>query len=144
MRIVHELLPDRPIDDLSKSSFRALHEAAEDLRIDYFVGGATAGNQDRLYEQEQALLETFEFDTDLAGAALLGMDAARLARGSKEVLGQLSTILDDEIRYGLLLEHMTFGDRQAMRDGFADPGRVRDRMAAFRGELQRGVSDPSE
>jgi predicted nucleotidyltransferase len=37
-----------------------------------------AGNSDRLYDQEQALLETVEFDLELAGAELLGRDVARI------------------------------------------------------------------
>jgi predicted nucleotidyltransferase len=37
-----------------------------------------AGNFDRLYDQESALLEAVEFDLELAGAQLLGRDVARI------------------------------------------------------------------
>jgi len=37
-----------------------------------------AGNFDRLYDQESALLEAVEFDLELAGAELLGRDVARI------------------------------------------------------------------
>ena len=37
-----------------------------------------AGNCDRLYDQEPALLEAVEFDLELAGAQLLGRDVARI------------------------------------------------------------------
>lgn len=37
-----------------------------------------AGNFDRLYDQEPALLEAVEFDLELAGAELLGRDVARI------------------------------------------------------------------
>ena len=39
---------------------------------------ADAGNFDRLYDQESALLEAVEFDLELAGAELLGRDVARI------------------------------------------------------------------
>jgi predicted nucleotidyltransferase len=37
-----------------------------------------AGNFDRLYDQESALLEAVDFDLELAGADLLGRDVARI------------------------------------------------------------------
>jgi predicted nucleotidyltransferase len=39
----------------------------------------SAGNLDRLYDQEIELLEAVEYDLTLAGARLLGRDAARIA-----------------------------------------------------------------
>lgn len=40
---------------------------------------AAAGNTDRLYDVELALLEAADYDPDIAGACLLGKDVARLA-----------------------------------------------------------------
>ncbi|HWZ42830.1 MAG TPA: nucleotidyl transferase AbiEii/AbiGii toxin family protein [Candidatus Saccharimonadales bacterium] len=40
---------------------------------------AVSGNEERLYTDEVATLERLDFDLDLAGARLLGTDAARLA-----------------------------------------------------------------
>lgn len=40
-----------------------------------------AGNFDRLYDQELALLEAVEFDLELAAAELLGRDVARICPG---------------------------------------------------------------
>jgi len=45
-----------------------------------------AGITDRLYDQEMALLEEYEFDTRLTGADLLGQDAAQLCRQSTREL----------------------------------------------------------
>ena len=42
---------------------------------------AAAGNLDRLYETEPELLRAVEFDPDLAGAILLGKDAAAFLDG---------------------------------------------------------------
>jgi predicted nucleotidyltransferase len=43
---------------------------------------ADAGNFDRLYETESALLQATDFDPELAGAMLLGKDAAAVCRSS--------------------------------------------------------------
>jgi predicted nucleotidyltransferase len=52
-----------------------------------------AGNFDRLYDQELALLEAVEFDLELAGAELLGRDVARIctAPGSEQARAWLTS-----------------------------------------------------
>jgi predicted nucleotidyltransferase len=54
---------------------------------------ATAGNMDRLYDEEAGLLEMAGHDPDLAGAALLGKDAAMLC--SPGTAQQVRVILAD-------------------------------------------------
>lgn len=95
----------------------------------------TAGNQDRLFRQEAGLLEKYDFDLDIAAAALLARDAAALARGAEAVTKQLVVILGDERVFSLLLDHMAFGDRQAVAGDSMDPRRVHPRMQAFRAEF---------
>ncbi|WP_181925870.1 nucleotidyl transferase AbiEii/AbiGii toxin family protein [Cupriavidus taiwanensis] len=94
-----------------------------------------AGNQDRLYQQEAALLEQYGFDLDIAAAALLARDAAVLARGDDAVTRQLVAVLGDDIVFSRLLEHMAFGDHQSVHGDSLDPKRVYPRMRAFRGEF---------
>ncbi len=53
-----------------------------------------AGNFDRLYEEEQDLLQEENFDTRLAGIRLLGRDMARIA--DPDTLRTVRTILDSE------------------------------------------------
>ncbi len=51
-----------------------------------------AGNEDRLFEEHLPILEAEEFDFELAGAVLLGLDAGSLvSAGTRE---QLQDILD--------------------------------------------------
>jgi predicted nucleotidyltransferase len=79
--------------------------------------------------------EAFDFDMDIAAAALLTRDAAALARGSEAVTTQITAILADERVFRLLCEHMAFGDRQAVPGDSMDPRRVHARMEAFRAEF---------
>lgn len=65
---------------------------------------AAAGNLDRLYETEPELLRAVEFDPDLAGAILLGKDAAAVCGGAaaKVIVGlfanpRLKSILMDQL-----------------------------------------------
>lgn len=95
----------------------------------------SAGNQDRLFGQEADLLERYDFDIDIAAAALLARDAAALALGAEAVTKQLVTILGDERVFRLLLDHMAFGDRLAVAGDGRDPRRVHPRMQAFRAEF---------
>ncbi|MFH1703145.1 MAG: nucleotidyl transferase AbiEii/AbiGii toxin family protein [Nitrospirota bacterium] len=53
-----------------------------------------AGNFDRLYEEEQDLLQEENFDTRLAGIRLLGQDMARIA--DPDTLRTVRTILNSE------------------------------------------------
>ncbi|MBB3007595.1 nucleotidyl transferase AbiEii/AbiGii toxin family protein [Cupriavidus alkaliphilus] len=94
-----------------------------------------AGNQDRLYQQEAALLEQYGFDLDIAAAGLLARDAAALARGDDAVTRQLVAMLGDDIVFSRLLEHMAFGDHQPVHGDSLDPKRVYPRMHAFRAEF---------
>jgi predicted nucleotidyltransferase len=55
-----------------------------------------AGNEDRLYGTEIGVLEGVNYDLDLAGARLLGMDAGRIAAPSTR--GQIHALLDDPAR----------------------------------------------
>lgn len=52
-----------------------------------------AGNEDRLYDAEIGILETVDYDFDLAGARLLGVDAGRIAAPSTQK--HILTLLDD-------------------------------------------------
>lgn len=56
---------------------------------------AQAGNLDRLYGGEQALLEAAAYDPDLAGIRLLGKDVAHTASAASLV--QLRSILDEHL-----------------------------------------------
>jgi predicted nucleotidyltransferase len=55
---------------------------------------ADAGNTDRLYDHEMALLEAVGFDMELAGAELLGRDLARIC--SPPILDQVRSLLESE------------------------------------------------
>ncbi|RWA49278.1 hypothetical protein AU476_30720 [Cupriavidus sp. UYMSc13B] len=112
------------LDVLGRS--RNLRIAAEQLHI----------TQDRLFGQEADLLERYDFDIDIAAAALLARDAAALAPGAEAVPKQLVTILGDERVFHLLLDHMAFGDRLAVAGDGRDPRRVHPRMQAFRAEFR--------
>ncbi|HKZ75456.1 MAG TPA: nucleotidyl transferase AbiEii/AbiGii toxin family protein [Actinomycetota bacterium] len=60
-----------------------------------------AGNEDRLYGAEIAVLEAVSYDLELAGARLLGMDASRIAAPATR--GQVLTLLDDPARMDRLV-----------------------------------------
>ena len=76
-----------------------------------------AGNLDRLYEQEMALLEAAGFDIELAGAQLLGRDTARLCH--KDTRVRILTLLNSEPLIDQLIVQMAGGgfleDAQAER-----------------------------
>jgi predicted nucleotidyltransferase len=88
---------------------------------------ADAGNLDRLYETEQALLEAAGFELEVAGAALLGKDVAEvcLPETTRQITAILTTtalrqrLVDQMLRHTLL-----FGDA-------ADSGRVAQYLDAF-------------
>lgn len=63
-----------------------------------------AGNEDRLYGPEIAVLETLNYDLDLAGPRLLGRDAARIT--GPPTRNQILALLDDARRLDQLLRHM--------------------------------------
>lgn len=66
-----------------------------------------AGNEDRLYGPEIQVLEAVNYDLDLAGARLLGMDAGRIAAVAtrREILA----LLDDPARMDRLVLDMARG-----------------------------------
>ncbi|MGH9583785.1 MAG: nucleotidyl transferase AbiEii/AbiGii toxin family protein [Bryobacteraceae bacterium] len=65
---------------------------------------AFAGNEDRLYGQEQEILEAVGYDLVLAGAHLLGSDAAWSIRG--EAAEQVRALLASEPQIDRLLSQM--------------------------------------
>jgi len=91
---------------------------------------AGAGNEDRLYGEESELMEQHGFDIEIAAAALLAKDSSAVA--SETARAQIWEVFGNSVRYQMLLDHMAFGDRFALRDGESDPRRVRGRMDAFR------------
>jgi predicted nucleotidyltransferase len=60
---------------------------------------ATAGNTDRLYDEELDLLESVAFDLDLAGTRLLGRDVAHICGGRLRHIEEIlsSSELADEL-----------------------------------------------
>ena len=64
----------------------------------------SAGNQDRIFDEELELLETVAFDLTLAGAHLLGRDAARIADSAAS--RQIVNLLSSETQVNLLISHM--------------------------------------
>jgi predicted nucleotidyltransferase len=65
----------------------------------------SAGNRDRLFDQEIELLEAVDYDLTLAGAQLLGRDAARIADSA--ATEQIVSLLSSEVQVDLLISHMT-------------------------------------
>jgi len=64
-----------------------------------------AGNTDRLYGSDVATLQAVDFDLDLAGSRLLGMDVHHMA--SAGTLDQVRALLDDRRKAGNLVTHMS-------------------------------------
>jgi predicted nucleotidyltransferase len=77
-------------------------DAADIYRLIATYGDA--GIADRLYDQELALLEAYEFDTQLTGADLLGQDAAQLCRHSTREL--VTRLLTEEAVYVSLVDQV--------------------------------------
>jgi len=90
----------------------------------------TAGNEDRLYGAEIGVLEAVNYDFDLAGARLLGVDAGRIAAPSTH--GQILALFDDPARLDRLVLHVAQGLR-ATQDALAEAGQL---LAQFRGGFQ--------
>lgn len=70
-----------------------------------------AGNADRLYETEIGVLETANYDLELAGARLLGMDAGRIV--TIQTRTHILAVLDDPVRMHRLVLDMARGLRSA-------------------------------
>lgn len=77
-------------------------DAADIYRLIATYGDA--GITDRLYDQEMALLEEHGFDTQLAGADLLGRDVAELFRYSTREL--VTRLLAEDATFALLVDHV--------------------------------------
>jgi predicted nucleotidyltransferase len=95
---------------------------------------ADAGNVDRLYESEFATLEAAGYDPEIAGACLLGKDAARLA--NEATYRQLMAILEQD-HDRLVLEMV-----KSIRHADDAQARVGIRLDQFKaGMLTRPVGD---
>jgi predicted nucleotidyltransferase len=68
------------------------------------TGFERAGNQDRIYDEDLEFAETVAFDLTLAGAHLLGRDAARIADSAAS--RQIVNLLNSETQVNLLISHM--------------------------------------
>ena len=90
----------------------------------------TAGNEDRLYGAEIGVLEAVNYDFDLAGARLLGMDAGRITAPSTH--GQILALFDDQGHMDRLVLHVAQGLR-ATQDALAEAGQL---LAQFRVGVQ--------
>jgi predicted nucleotidyltransferase len=64
----------------------------------------SAGNQDRIFNQELELLESVDYDLTLAGARLLGRDAARIADSA--AASQIVNLFNSDTQVNLLISHM--------------------------------------
>lgn len=91
---------------------------------------AAAGNEDRLYGTEIGVLEVVNYDLELAGARLLGMDAGRMAVPSTR--GQILALLDDPARLDRLVLDVARGLRAA-QDTVAAAGEL---LAQFKAGFQ--------
>ena len=77
-------------------------DAADLYKI--LVTYCSAGNENRIYDQEPGLLESVDYDLTLAGAQLLGRDAARIS--DSVAAGQIGNLLRSGAQTGLLINHM--------------------------------------
>jgi predicted nucleotidyltransferase len=70
-----------------------------------------AGNQDRLYGEAIEVLAAADYDLQLAGARLLGVDVARFA--TKDLVARVLAVLDDSAVVDMLTLHMARGSSAA-------------------------------
>ncbi|PHV07512.1 hypothetical protein CSQ96_09975 [Janthinobacterium sp. BJB412] len=87
---------------------------------------ADAGNLDRLYETEQALLEAAGFELEVAGAALLGKDVAEVC--FPETTRQITAMLATPALRQRLVDQML---RHTLLSADADSGRAAQCLDAF-------------
>jgi predicted nucleotidyltransferase len=92
-----------------------------------------AGNEDRLYGTEIGVLEIVQYDFDLAGARLLGMDAGRIAAPTTR--GQILAVFDDPTRLDRLVLDVARGVR-AVQDTIATAGEL---LAQFKAGFHWGT-----
>lgn len=88
---------------------------------------AQAGNEDRLFGDELILLEEASYDFDLAGARLLGKDAAAIA--SRDTAAKIGALLQSEKQMDRLLAHML---RAVPSFDEGHPKRCTELLTAFR------------
>lgn len=91
-----------------------------------------AGNEDRLYGTEIAVLQTAGYDVDLAGPRLLGRDVARISRA--ETKRTLLALLDD----GLNLERVSRAMAREMGSARDPVALARELIGQFQAGLQEG------
>lgn len=77
---------------------------ARDIAV-LFRNYCAAGNQERIYDEEMALLQAVDFNIDLASPRLLGKDVRRIA--SAATLEQAGELLDDMQKMDRLVTHMS-------------------------------------
>ncbi|MBI5329678.1 MAG: nucleotidyl transferase AbiEii/AbiGii toxin family protein [Betaproteobacteria bacterium] len=94
---------------------------------------ADAGNYDRLYETESALLQAVDFDPELAGAMLLGKDAAVVCSASTEKT--VSNILTDAYLKQRLIDQLL---RTTLSSG---ENSITSRVEQFVGAFLNGFRD---
>jgi len=89
---------------------------------------ARIGNYDRVYESESALLQEHAYDPDLAGAALLGKDAALICSlaTAQIIQGMLST---QNLRQRLIDQMTRSGSEIGMMDFVKNPAPFLDAFA---------------
>ncbi|MFN9473954.1 MAG: nucleotidyl transferase AbiEii/AbiGii toxin family protein [Acidovorax sp.] len=93
---------------------------------------ADAGNEDRLYEAEIEVLAKAEHDMELAGATLLGKDAAKTCRPA--TAQQVRAILSDTKLRQLML------DQLLRSKAMVEPEIGEGRIAAFLNAFERGFA----
>lgn len=98
------------------------------------MGSFPAGNEDRLYGAEIGVLEAVNYDFDLAGARLLGIDAGRIAASLTR--GQILARLDDPTRMDRLVLRVAQG-LHATQDALSAAGQS---LAQFRAGFQEAGS----
>lgn len=107
-------------------------ETSKDAQDLYYVMTkyADAGNTDRLFEAEMAMLEAAGFDSDVAGACLLGKDVACLA--NDETYQQLVAILDQQY------DRLSLDMSKSLRNDDDAQTRIETRLQQFKaGMLMR-------
>jgi predicted nucleotidyltransferase len=95
-----------------------------------------AGNEDRLYGTDMGVLEVVDYDPDLAGARLLGMDAGRIAGPSTR--RRILALLEAPDRLDRLLLDVARGLRGTL-DAVAAAGGL---LAQFQAGFQEGELRP--
>ena len=90
----------------------------------------TAGNEDRLYGSEIGVLEIVQYDLDLAGARLLGMDAGQIAAPATR--DQILAVFADPTRLDRLLLDVARG-MYAVQDALATASTL---LAQFKAGFQ--------